>query len=102
MKFNVVFTQGKADFFTSNVAYTRNFMDIKDNPNNTKLTYSFNDLPLTKKFLNLWPEYRKQQAENFKEKDGTDILDYRYNYYTNVSETSLLQAKKEMNETLTE
>lgn len=99
MKFNIVFGPGKADFFTSNIAYTRNFMDIKDNPENTRLSYAFNDKPLTQKFLSLWPEYRQQQIKNFK---SADILNYHYNYYPTVSAPALLQAKKEMNETLDE
>ena len=93
-KYNVVFGTGKEiDFYGTNRQDTRTLSTEINNPNNQIISYTLNDLPLTKKFINHWQEYRKQQVVD----QGSNDLAYHYNYYKSKNHETAKHAKVEMN-----
>ena len=97
MKLKFIFGKDNVDIFSTNILKTdRKEIEAKLNdPNNIVLSYTLNDLPLTKKLITLWPAYLKQQSAD---NDCT----YHFNYYPTPTVDLLLTARIEMNETITQ
>jgi hypothetical protein len=95
MKFYVVFGKGDADLFSTNISQPATAEQLFAN-GNTVLSYTLNDLPLTKKFVNYWQQYTNQRIGQ------RDNFFYHYNYYPNVTVETLTAARKDMNAVIDE
>jgi len=101
MKIKFIFGNSKnINFFYTNEILTSVQLIEQElhNSANTILTYTLNDLLLTRKFISNWTNFRKLHF-NFQ---GQGNMLYNYNYYLPVTRENLLSAKIEMNNTIDE
>jgi hypothetical protein len=101
MKLKFIFgPNGDIDTFSTNILHTSydEVLSNFNNPNNNVISYTLNDLPLTRKLINLWPSYINEQRKIL----GNKII-YNYNYYISSLTNDLLSdARNEMNNTIME
>lgn len=93
MKLNVLFGKKEVDWFSTNTQVTFSLKHEIEKPENRLITYTLNDLPLTKKFIDCWQLYRTYTANRL----GKPRMDYNVNYYPIKTIETFFLAKKEMN-----
>jgi hypothetical protein len=94
MKLNVLFGKQKVDWFATNIRIVYSLQQELENTDNRLISYTLNDLPLTKKFIEYWQIYRKSTADRLQE----PYMEYNVNYYPMQSTDMFFSAKQEMNE----
>lgn len=94
MKLNVLFGKDKIDWFSTNTRIIESLKRELDNTDNRLISYTLNDLPLTKKFIEYWQIYRKYTADRLQ----SSYMKYNVNYYPMQSDEMFFSAKKSMNE----
>jgi hypothetical protein len=93
MKYNILFGSGEIDEYGTNIQNTITLTDCIYDKNVKVLSFTLNDLPLTKKFIKYYKIYRDEHVKH----NNTHTHLYAYNYYMSRSQKNILSAKKEMN-----
>lgn len=100
VKLKFIFSSNdKVDIFSTNSSTIKiDFLEKEfENSKNTILSYTLNELPLTNKLVEYWPNYLEQQRSK-----NPNTVTYHYNYYLPLSSELLLRAKQELNNTINE
>lgn len=100
MKFHVVYESGNVSYFGSNV----DFWDftsyqpawLMQHPNTNVVTWQLNDLPLTKKWINV---YKEKMLKLYKQKRSKKPPRWRFVYdiYTTPTVQSVIESRRLMN-----
>jgi len=96
MKLHVIFGRKPVDYFSTNTQHINSIKLEVENKNNRIISYTLNDLPLTKKFIEYWQIYRK----NIVNKLNCARFSYNVNYYPNSLIRTAKHAKEQMNLTI--
>jgi hypothetical protein len=96
VKFNILFGTRKIDLFNTNYNELKSIKSHLKNSDNQLITYTLNDLFLTRKFIECWKEYRIIHMKKY----NNTINSYSYNYYIPRTAESIRLAKREMNSTI--
>lgn len=99
MKIHVFFgPSNDVSYFGTNMIKTNKIVELQNDPKVKQITYTLNDLPLTKKFLKHHEELRLFEIDKRKtEGRPTYGLMYHYNYYPPVNDQMCSIARQEMN-----
>lgn len=101
MKYNFIFGKDKnIDFFGNNSQSTLDIRKEIDNKENLIISYTLNDLPLTKKFIECYQLYRNSKKKLITKNETLDSYDY--NWYIPVDQNTIVLAKQEMNKVIDE
>lgn len=100
MKLKIIFGKHPIKWFELNYKKTTFKEVIKEyhNTNNTVLSYKFNDLPLTKKFIKYWLEYMHMTNA----KNGINNIEYITSYYPEGFDDLFQYCRRQMNIVLSE
>lgn len=101
MRYHVVYEPGEINYLGSNTSkdlfWLKDVEDLLNQPNTNVITWQLNELPLTKKFINLY-KTRMHSAMLWHYQGNKDFFfNYIYDIYRSVNEKNLLESRAEMN-----
>ena len=101
MRYHVVYEPGEINYLGSNTStdlfWLKDPIDLLQQPNTNVITWQLNDLPLTKKFVELY-KTRMHSAMLWHYKGNKDFFfNFIYDIYRGVNKNNLLESREEMN-----